>query len=221
MIISECGINWKGDIELAKRMILESKVCGADLAKFQLYNTESIHKPGSKFYDISKLNELSLEDADELFNYGKSVGIEVFFSIADIERVDWCEKIGVQRYKVAFSNRNNIELINYIWGTNKPVIISSDRPLLFECLYCVPIYPAPLSNLNFNKISFDDFDGFSDHTVGLDAAKIALSRGAKIIEKHFCLSRNGQGDNPDIPGSMLPEELLELVRFSNIVERSL
>ena len=34
-IISEIGINHNGNLELAKRMIKESKLCGADAVKFQ------------------------------------------------------------------------------------------------------------------------------------------------------------------------------------------
>ena len=39
---------------------------------------------------------------------------------------------------------------------------------------------------NFPKLfSSEKFYGYSDHTIGIDACLIAISRGAKMIEKHF------------------------------------
>jgi len=221
MIIAECGINWKGGLEIAERLIREASKNGADLAKFQLYETEAIHPVGSQYYNISKKHELTFEQAKWLFNLGKQNGIEVFFSVFDTERVDWCRKIGVGIYKVAYSQRQNVELINYIiaHAGGAGIFISTDSPIHpnwdARYLYCVPQYPAKLTDISFEHLG--SYAGFSDHTIGLDASKIALARGAKIIEKHFCLSREGQDDNPDIMGSMTPPELRELKEWEGRV----
>ena len=42
-IISEIGINHNGDIELAKKMIKESKDCGADAVKFQKRDIDLVY----------------------------------------------------------------------------------------------------------------------------------------------------------------------------------
>jgi N-acetylneuraminate synthase len=55
--------------------------------------------------------------------------------------------------------------------------------------------------------------GYSDHTEGIETAAIALSLGAKIIEKHFVLSKKDKG--PDVKCSMDPEELKKLLSISN------
>ena len=220
MIIAEIGINFDGSMELALELIRKAKENGANAVKFQLYKTEDLHPVGSKYYEIAKLNELSFEQAKKLFDYGESYGIEVFFSVNDKERVGWCEVIGVKKYKIAYHQKDNAQLIASI-QIKKDLIISSDKPALGDfTLYCIPNYPTDIKDLQFDNI-FPNFDGFSDHTVGLDAAKIALSRGAQIIEKHFCISRNGKKDNPDLAGSMTPDELKELVRFSKVVEQLL
>ena len=80
-----------------------------------------------------------------------------------------------------------------------------------DFLYCISKYPTELSDLNFKDIDFSKYDGFSDHTVGIAAAQIALARGAKIIEKHFTLDKNMYG--PDHIGSMTPHELSDLTKF--------
>jgi len=58
---------------------------------------------------------------------------------------------------------------------------------------------------------FDKYAGFSDHTIGLDYAKLAIVRGATIIEKHFTLDKNLPGC--DQAGSMTPKELKELKKI--------
>ena len=87
-------------------------------------------------------------------------------------------------------------------------------------LYCCGEYPTPLDNL-LAGVKFEHLQGFSDHTVGLDAAKIALARGAKIIEKHFALSHDSETDGPDAGWSMVPSELEELVRWQKVCKEVL
>ena len=57
----------------------------------------------------------------------------------------------------------------------------------------------------------DKYSGFSDHTLGIVAPIVAMSRGAKIIEKHFTTDKSMYG--PDHSGSMTPHELNELVKY--------
>jgi len=204
-ICAEIGQNHCGDIELAKHLIWKAQDNGAALVKFQLYDSVKLYgEPGH--------NELSKEQAFELFNYGKKLGIEVFFSVFDVERVAWCEEIGVYSYKLAFSQRNNHDLIEAIRATGKPLLISGVD------LYCVPKYPAFIEDLHFDNVDFKVIQGYSDHTVGLDAAKIAIARGAQIIEKHFCFDHS---TGIDAPWSMTPAELAELKRFEDVCSQVL
>ena len=62
----------------------------------------------------------------------------------------------------------------------------------FAILKCTSAYPAPNNELNLNAIpklieNYKCDIGFSDHSIGLDAAKTAIALGATIIEKHFKL----------------------------------
>jgi len=223
MIICEIGVNWQGNIDLAKKLIVEAKRGGGDLAKFQLYDVDKLFPDkkiiarGKNWYDEVKPTQLTKEQAKMLFNYGESVGIEVFFSVFDTERVKWCEDIGVKRYKIAYNQRDNKKLIKKLLGTGKWLMASVDKADCYVkgaadiLLYCVPCYPAPIEAVDFSSLL--RFGGFSDHTVGLDASKMALSRGVKIIEKHFCLTR--ERDGVDIPLSITPDELKELVNFAD------
>lgn len=223
-IIAECGINHGGNMEIAKEMIVMAKVCGADLAKFQLYDVDTlfpdkkIMAQGKDWYEAVKPTQLTKEQAKMLFEFGREAGIEVFFSVFDVERVKWCEEIGVKRYKIPYSQSTNFELLKAILPKTK-VIISTHTPYYnhyhdTSWLYCIPLYPTPLECVNFYRMA--DCDGFSDHTVGIDASKIAIARGAKIIEKHFCLKRDDS--NCDMICSIEPHELKELCDFARVVE---
>jgi len=153
-----------------------------------------------------------------LFDYGQEIGMEVFFSVFEAKYVRWCERIGVKRYKIAFSERFEQRLQEAVLRTGKRVIISSGYPQKgLDTLFCIPDYPASIDNLR--GADFLHFSGFSDHTIGLDAAKIALARGAKIIEKHFVMEHGM--DVPDAPWSMAPDELAELVRWEKVCREAI
>ena len=86
-------------------------------------------------------------------------------------------------------------------------------------LYCVSKYPTPLNELDFKKIDFTIYGGFSDHTEGVTAPITAMARGAKIIEKHFTIDKKMYG--PDHSGSMTPEELKEICNFRDNLKECL
>jgi len=209
-------------------MISSAKQNGAGLVKFQLYNAEDDKK--EPHYEWVKKAELTFDQAKELFDYGASIGMEVFFSIFGVKYMDWCEKIGVKRYKIACGMRDK-EILKAIKNTGKELIISTagtpediasvtsfDEIMEhnIKWLYCPPGYPSnpvKLSQVNFG------YYGLSDHSIGLDASKIAISRGAQIIEKHFILDRSIP--SPESPWSMTPSELAELVRWEKVCQESL
>lgn len=218
MIIAECCGNHGGDMAVAKEMIRVSKECGAGLTKFQLYDAETDRD--KSYYDAVKKAELNLKSAEMLFNYGAKIGQEVFFSVFAPKYVDWCEAIGVKRYKIAAGGWiGKKQIIDAVVSTHKPVIISTRKSLdisntAHKTLYCPDGYPQ----IDF-KMPYFQGGGFSDHTVGIDAAKIALARGAKIVEKHFCLDHNP--DFPDDKWSMDVNGLRELVRFEKVCQEVL
>lgn len=219
MIIAECCTNWT-DLDMARVMIKSAKENGATRAKFQLFDAED--DKGKPHYEWVKAHELNFEQAKMLFDYGAEVGIEIFFSVFGVKYVDWCERIGVKRYKLAYGFRDPqvLHLLRY-----KPLIVSvnnyGDIPVGASPLYCVPDYPTLLNNLHMPIFGGESaYEGYSDHTIGLDAAKIALARGASIIEKHFILDRENSL-SPEKDWSMNPEELRELKRWEAVCQKVL
>lgn len=218
-LIAEIGQNHCGEKSIALRLIKLAKENGADLVKFQLYSHEKLYKDHPEVPNV----ELQFWQAQDLFDYGELIGIEVFFSVFDVERVKWCEKIGVKRYKIASGMRDET-VLRALLSTDKPLIVSSkDRssPNLMgkwysntKWLYCPPGYPSVVNN-QYPVPDFDEcpMDGFSDHSIGLDVVKIALARGSQMTEKHFAIDHE---TGIDAPWSMTPDELRELKRWETV-----
>jgi N-acetylneuraminate synthase/N,N'-diacetyllegionaminate synthase len=224
LVILEAGHNHNGNLRLAKLMIEEAKKCKADIVKFQFYDTDKIKKFYQSRYAELKFAELTKEDLLELKEHSDKIGIEFMASAFDPERVGWLEDIGVKRHKIASRSIRDAELIKAMEKTKKPIIASlgdwdeQDFPKIKNCkfLYCVAEYPATINSMNFPD-RFDDYSGFSDHTIGIGWAKKAIERGATIIEKHFTLDRRLPGHNQD--GSIDPTEAKDFIQWLKQYER--
>lgn len=149
------------------------------------------------------------------------------------------DAVGVDLWKIASCDILDFSLLDYLRNTGKPIIISSGMSTLEEVdlaleyltsknfqvalLHCVSKYPCPPEDLNLQTINFfrQRYSlpiGFSDHSIGIDSALAAVALGAKIIEKHFSLSRDLWGSDHKV--SLLPDELKSLVGGIRELERN-
>jgi len=139
-------------------------------------------------------------------------------------------RLNPEVWKVGSGDILDFVTLDYLAETKKPIIFSSGMSTLEETekaisflkskdvrlilLHCVSNYPCPPEELNLNTIKFynEKFDipiGFSDHSIENDAAVAAVALGAKVIEKHFTLSRELYGADHKV--SQTPEEFKQLV----------
>jgi len=241
-VIAEIGLNHNGKLEIAKKLIEAAKESGADAVKFQTYKTENFVHPiyGKTQYEILKKYELSFEKFKELKEFADKIGIIFLSSPFDFESVDFLYKIGVKAFKIASSELSNLYFVKYISSKELPMFISTGLHNYYEIkksltqiekinkkiilLHCISEYPLSFENANLNSIPFlnEKFGyivGFSDHSDGFILDIIAVSLGAKVIEKHFTLSRKLQG--PDHKISLEPSELKEMIKNIRIVEKAL
>lgn len=189
-VIAECGVNW-GSMREAKLMIQKAKESGCWAAKFQLFTKKEAPNLPEHLY-------LTFEGAKELFDYGKSIDMEVFFTSMFLEAVNWCEQIGVKYYKIRYFDRHNRKLLKKIRKTKKLTFISLNSDEIREKrrkilrkkqlpLLCIPKYPAEVYEYYKGYL----FDGYSDHTSGIELLKHAQSLPwVKIFEKHVKLDDN-------------------------------
>jgi len=240
-IIAEAGINHNGNLEIAKKMITKAKKCGADAIKFQTFKAEDLTSSKSKFFKIFKNLELSYIDFKELFCYAKKQNIIVFSSPFSFEAIDLLTKIKTPAFKIASGDLTNIPLIKYAASKKKPMIVSTGMSTIEEIknalrtirlqennkiiiLHSVSAYPPPINEVNLQTIQllkrkFHYPTGYSDNGSDLLVPLIAVSNGAKIIEKHFTLDRKLKG--PDHKLSADPQQFRILVNNIRSVEKML
>ena len=168
----------------------------------------------------------------ELFRISREEGLICFSTPFDFTAVDFLESLKNPIYKIASFEITDIPLIRYIASKGKPIIISTgiackdDIELALETckkeenyeialLKCTSSYPAPLSEANLSMIQdfthkYNVVAGLSDHTLGITAPIVAVSQGARIIEKHFILDKSIGG--PDASFSLDEKEFTHMVK---------
>lgn len=148
------------------------------------------------------------------------------------------QQLDVPFWKVGSGDILDFVLLDYIASTKKPIIISSGMSTIEELdisidflkrrnaeivlLHCVSKYPCPPEELRLGTIEllrarYGVTTGFSDHSIGIDLALAAAVLGARIIEKHFSLSRDLWGADHKV--SMTPGEMKQLVDGIRAMEK--
>jgi len=238
IIVAEIGSNWEGKLSIAKKIILECKIAGADAVKFQMWRAKDLYSETHPEWSTIKKSELTFDKAEKIKKISDEFGIEFMCSAFYPEAVTFLESLGVKRYKVAsrtclLKDPFALETLQNKAITKKHIIISmgmgGDKKKLQNIFlknkvtfcYCISDYP-----LNFNKINWKKavrFDGFSDHTMGITApilfAILKKQKKSKqiIIEKHVKL-KNSKG--PDASTSIDTKQLSDLISHIRIFEKT-
>jgi len=240
-IIAEIGSNHNGKFQLAKDLIIESKRCGANAVKFQIFKSEYFFKKNSKNYNYLKKYEFKLKWTDDFRKLCNKLKLDLIYSFFNPQ--DLKPKIleKIDAIKIASSEIINNKLLIKCAKSNKPIILStgiSNFSQIFEAielienngnnkisiLQCSSIYPAKDSELNLNVIEtyqkfFNYKIGFSDHSKSVISSIVAVSKGAKIIEKHLTLDQSLEG--PDHFYALNPRQFKEMTKNISTVNRML
>ena len=138
----------------------------------------------------------------------------------------------IREWKVGSGDLTNLPFLEYLGKTNKPIILSTGMATIDEVgeaveiieatgnkkitiLQCTTNYPCPDEDANVAMMldiqeHFPEYKiGYSDHTTNIEASILAVSLGAKVIEKHFTLDRQLPG--PDQKNSVEPDKLKEMI----------
>ena len=195
--------------------------------KYQLNNT----RKKETHYQMLKSLELSKDNHKELFNHCKKKKIVFLSTPYDRESAKFLYRLGCSAFKTASADIVDLELHEYLAKRKKPVIISTGMSNLEEIesclkiykkfdnnkiilLHCVSNYPCSPKSLNLKSISllknrFKFMVGYSDHSIGNEAAITSVALGSVVIEKHFTTNRLLPG--PDQKTSITPKELTKII----------
>lgn len=251
-IIAEIGNNHNGSISLAKDLVDLSIQSNADCVKFQMRDLKSLYNNAGNNNDASEdlgsqyvldlLAKFSLTNSEliEVFDYAKEKGILPLCTPWDLESLEVLENYGMSAYKISSADMTNVELLEAVANTHKPLIVSTgmatesevktivkfleDRAVESIFLHCNSTYPTPYKDINLNylmtlKSITNGEVGYSGHERGIHIPIAAVSLGAKIIEKHFTIDKNMEGNDHKV--SLLPTEFADMVKCIREVEISM
>lgn len=238
-IVSEIGWNHMGDLTLAKEMIHASKESGADIVKFQTWSVDRL-KPGPWDEDgrleIYKKAELSENDHQQLKAYSEGLDIEFLSSVFSVHDAKLLFELSISSVKIASAESRNVELLSYCDDNFDTIYLSTGTSSVSEIeqhlkylptsniilLHCISSYPLEPKNANLPRINslkkLSDRVGYSDHTFGVETAKISLEYDIDVIEKHFTLDNNLPGR--DNKFAILPHQLKELSDYIKLREEA-
>lgn len=244
-IIAEMSANHGGNLENALEIVREAAKAGADCVKIQTYTADSITIDCDNEYfqihgglwDGYKLHDL-YNDAGTPYEWHKAIkdecekcGVDFLSTPFDQTAVDFLEDLGVEAYKIASFELNDVPLIEYAASKGKPMIMSCGMASLEDLkdaidachrvgndqiviLKCCSEYPANWEDMHLGNIPdlrerFNVHIGLSDHSFGSIGAVVAVSLGAQVIEKHIKIDGI---ESADSAFSMTVEEFAKMVQ---------
>jgi N-acetylneuraminate synthase len=249
LVIAEIGINHEGSLDKAVRMVDDALAAGCECVKFQYHVIEDEMIPNDvipgnakeSIWDIMKRCALTRDEETRLKTYVESKGLLYLSTPFSRAAANELEALGVDWYKIGSGECNNYPLIRHVAAFGKPVILStgmndiaSIRPAVdifreagvaFALLHCTSMYPTPYEKVRLGAIAElaeafpDAVLGLSDHSLGPYTCFAAVPLGASILEKHFTSSYDWPG--PDIPISVDPAQLSEMVKGSRAIHAAL
>ncbi|MBI3636426.1 MAG: N-acetylneuraminate synthase family protein [Candidatus Rokubacteria bacterium] len=237
VVIAEIGENHVGDMDRARRMVIEAASAGVDFVKFQSFLASEVDDsdPEKDWFSRVELSDAMHFELKRLAEAHRVEFLSTPFSVARARFL--CEELGLRRIKIASSEMLNIPLLDYIATRVETVFLSTgmatieeiaealghlDSVPLVYVLHCVTAYPTPDDEAGLRSIlalerAFPGRRiGYSDHTLGIVAPVAAVTLGARAIEKHFTLDKTLPGTDHILSAD--PDELRQMIVMIRRVE---
>lgn len=249
LVVAELGINHEGDLAKALRMVDDAAAAGCECVKLQSHVVEDEMVPNEvvpgnaeeSIWAIMSRSALTEDEERRVQERAEERGLLFLSTPFSRAAADRLERLGVAAYKIGSGECNNDPLVRHVAAFGKPVVLStgmndlaSIRPAVeilraagvpFALLHCTSIYPTPYDRVRLGALAElgeafpDAVLGLSDHSLGSYTCLAAVALGAAILEKHFTSNRAWPG--PDVPISLDPAELADLVRGAAAVHQAL
>ena len=176
-------------------------------------------------YELLKKYQFSFNQFTEIKKYCDKLKIEFLSTPFDKESAIFLNKLKIPIFKVSSTDNDNFLLLDTIKKFKKPILLSLGmleeedlkKTLRFlnykknmMCLmHCISKYPTNTIDTQLGymkKLKKYNYPiGWSDHTIGNTSAIVAITLGARVIEKHITLDNKMAG--PDHKASMNVKEL--------------
>ena len=190
--------------------------------------------------DLLTRFSLSADKMIQVFDHCRERGIDIMCTPWDLPSLDVLLEYGIDGLKIASADLTNHQLLRAAAREGLPMIVSTGMSTEAESKESVALirrysapyallqvqsaYPAPFKDLNLRYMKRlaeigDCPVGYSGHERGYHVPLAAVALGASVIEKHFTIDRNLEGNDHKV--SLLPDEFATMVRQIREVEASL
>ena len=192
-----------------------------------------------------RLDKFEKEDYAYLFDYANQKDILPFSTPFSIEDADILNELGMEIFKIPSFEIVNLGLLEHIASFGKPIILSTGASTYKEIdkaidkivskgnpnlalMACTLSYPTQYEDANLLRIQtlkkrYPNFMiGMSDHTLpeeNMAMPTISVALGARIIEKHYTMSRTLTGSGHFF--SLEPNDVRKMVENIRLFEKSL
>ena len=179
------------------------------------------------------MNQFDKKRIYQLIEWSKYFEIELLFSIISDKAWELVKPFNFKKFKIASRTiKYDMPLVKKIlkkkketiislgmWDKKKPPFPKRKNIYYLWCVSKYPCHPKDLKGLpkNFNK---SHYYGYSDHSIGIETCILAISRGAKIIEKHFTLDKSSTIIR-DHSLSATPEEFKQMVNIGRDISKKI
>lgn len=235
-IIAEMACAHNGEFQQALDLIKVSKEAGADACQLQFFVPEETVTPNHPVYKVLQDIAFSKEEWRKIFEYGKSLEIDMWVCTYDVPSVEWAVEFGAVGIKLNSADLANPDVLKavaqskipFTLGTGASTFEEIARGLRFtashgaeNCILMQGVQNFPTQNKDLNiariKLLQNTFGlpvGYADHTDGDDdygniIDLIAIGCGAVVLEKHITLDRSKKGI--DYQAALNPDEFKEYV----------
>ena len=238
--IAEIGNNHNGDLTLAKQIADSAITAGADIVKFQVYRPDTFMAKDSTYFEELSAEALPFEYFGELKTHIESKGCKFLATPFDSYSLALLDELNCDEIKISSGDFDNFDLLGDAIVREKKIIMSvgggtieeidntiaflNEKRADFMLLHCALAYPAAFTDLNLQFITtlksrYNVQVGFSDHSLGVEAAIAAVALGAEMVEKHFTTDQDLPGGDNSM--SILPEGFAQMVDACRNIELAL
>ncbi len=176
-IVAEAADSHYGQMKVAREMVRQSKMAGADCIKFQHHlpdeemvrdmmpMSDNFREP---LYDFLKKNALGLPQHKELMDYCREVGIIYFCTPFSYKAAQELKSIGLTSFKIGSGEFTDLTSLDKIVTLGNPMILSTGMSTMdeiketytslkrwsasFAFLNCVSEYPPKYEDMNIGVI---------------------------------------------------------------------
>ena len=196
--------------------------------------------PDTESYKVFSEAALTEAETANMFQLARNCGVDVFTTSGDLQTLKWVDRLNPAAHKISSGLLSCTPIVKEACKFGRPVLMSTGmsstamidqsveivrqsgcQTALFQC---TSLYPCPIEKLDLSAIDglnkrYRVPTGFSDHSLGVHMAPLAVAAGARLIEKHITFDKNRSGFDHSI--SLEKDEFAEMVTLVRQAETAM